>query len=88
MKPFENTVLLQFKELISSHIGLNIREKDSESFSKVLVARIKSTKYGEPAWLLYPPCCVPYQNSLILHDHRVTCRASPRWQSCRVGGHP
>jgi len=22
----------------------------------------------QPAWLLWPLCCVPYQNQLILHD--------------------
>ena len=48
MKPFDHSVLLQFNELISSHIGLNIREKDSELLCKTLVARIKSSKFGGP----------------------------------------
>ena len=48
MKPFEVTLLQQFKELISSRIGLNIREKDGELLSKILFVRTKSTKFGGP----------------------------------------
>lgn len=48
MKPFDYAVLLQFNQLISSHIGLNIREKDSELLGKTLAARIKGTKFDGP----------------------------------------
>jgi chemotaxis protein methyltransferase CheR len=48
MKPFDHAVLQKFNELVSSHIGLNIREKDIELLGKTLAARIKGTKFGGP----------------------------------------
>ncbi|MFA4917497.1 MAG: CheR family methyltransferase [Syntrophales bacterium] len=47
MKPFEITLLQQFKELISSRFGLNIREKDGELLSRMLPVRMKSATIGE-----------------------------------------
>jgi len=48
MKPFETTLLQQFKDVISSHTGLNIREKDDELLSRMLPVRMKSATFGEP----------------------------------------
>jgi chemotaxis protein methyltransferase CheR len=48
MKPRDHAALPKFNECISNHLGLNIREKDSESLSKILVARMEMTKHDEP----------------------------------------
>lgn len=50
MKRFDQTALVQFHQLVSSHIGLNIRKEDRASFSRLLAERIQSTKCDEAVW--------------------------------------
>jgi chemotaxis protein methyltransferase CheR len=48
MKRFEDKYIEQFKDLVSSQIGLFVRQGDLESFRRTLLLRMKSLDFVEP----------------------------------------
>ena len=47
-KKFEDRLIYRFRQIVSGHSGLNIREQDSEKLSEAVSLRMKSLRLSSP----------------------------------------